>query len=56
MSNKDQNKEHNQSENTMIRNMKDLHEQSKMMEHMRTNQELEKDGKDPDPKQHKEEK
>lgn len=48
--------EKNQRDNTMIRNMKDLVEHSKVMEHMKTNQEVEKSGKSPDPKQYNEEK
>ena len=41
---------------TMVRDMKDLVEHSKIMEHMKTNKELEKEGKRPDPVQHKEDK
>ncbi|MFC0272191.1 hypothetical protein ACFFIX_12080 [Metabacillus herbersteinensis] len=48
--------EKNQPDNTMIRNMKDLVKHSKVMEHMKTNQEVEKSGKSPDPQQHSQEK
>ncbi|QNG59936.1 hypothetical protein H4O14_19605 [Bacillus sp. PAMC26568] len=41
---------------TMVRNMKDLVEHSKIMEHMKTNKEVEKSGKKPDPAQHEEDK
>ncbi len=37
---------------TMVRNMKDLVKHSKIMEHMKTNKEVEKSGKQPDPAQH----
>jgi hypothetical protein len=37
---------------SMVRNMKDLVEHSKIMEHMKTNQEVKKSGKNPDPAQH----
>ncbi|WP_226529683.1 hypothetical protein [Metabacillus niabensis] len=38
--------------NTMVRNQKDLEEQSKMMEKMQTNKQVKEDGKIPDPIQY----
>jgi hypothetical protein len=40
--------------NTMIRDSKDLKEQSKIVEKMSTNQDVKKNGKTPDPIQYKE--
>ncbi|WP_243387591.1 hypothetical protein [Bacillus kexueae] len=37
---------------TMAQNMSELKELGKDMEHHRTNQQVKKDGKHPDPKQH----
>ena len=38
--------------NTMIRHIEDLKEQSKMMEKMKTNKQVEEEGKSPDPTQY----
>ncbi|WP_273122943.1 hypothetical protein ACNRWW_03735 [Metabacillus sp. HB246100] len=45
-------KQNNTSTNTMIRNMEDLKKQSKVMEQMKTNKEIKKTGKQPDPVQY----
>ncbi|WP_158638624.1 hypothetical protein [Metabacillus litoralis] len=39
-------------ENTMVRNMKDLKEQSKIMENMSTNQQIKQSEQKPDPIQY----
>lgn len=45
-------KQNNPSTNTMIRNMEDLKKQSKIMEQMKTNKQIKKTGKQPDPVQY----
>ncbi|MGD6819176.1 hypothetical protein [Metabacillus sp. 84] len=52
----DQKNPNKSKESSSVRDMDDLVEQSKIMEHMKTNQEVKKSGKTPDPDQHKEEK
>lgn len=37
---------------SMTKDFKEMQQQGKMMEQLRTNKELKEDGKDPDPKQH----